>query len=54
MIWCKDLKDAEIEHFQPVNHDENAYVKKFWFKGFVAKSDDQKKIEEEYNQIKKL
>lgn len=43
-IWCKDLKNAEIEHFQPINHDENAYIMKFFFKGFVSKTDDEERI----------
>lgn len=43
-IWCRDLKDAEIEHFQPMYEDEFIPVKKFWFKGFVSKSDDEERI----------
>lgn len=39
-IWSPDLKDAEIEHYRPVNAgNENPYVKKFLFKGEIATDD---------------
>lgn len=39
-IWCRDLKNADIEHLQPVNAgNENPYVKKFLFEGKISKED---------------
>ena len=39
-IWCGDLKDAEIEHIQPVHKGfENPYLKKFWFESYISKED---------------
>lgn len=39
-IWCKDLKDAEIEHYVPI-HDSLKVesVSKIFFKGEVRKKD---------------
>lgn len=40
-IWCKDLKDADIEHYIPENPKPNAfgYVHKLFFKGIIKTND---------------
>lgn len=42
-IWCKDLKDAEIEHFVPTDPKNvviKALVHKLFFKGYIKKDDN--------------
>lgn len=39
-IWCKDLKDAQIEHYAPKREGrENPYIKKFFFDGEIRTKD---------------
>lgn len=39
-IWCRDLKDAEIEHYVPiVGKLDKGPVQKFLFKGYVKNHD---------------
>lgn len=43
IIWIKDLKDAEIEHYTPVNpkqHLISIIFHKFLFKGQIKTKDD--------------
>lgn len=40
-IWCRDLRDAEIEHFQPIapRQGVRAAFHKLWFDGVVKDTD---------------
>ena len=45
-IWVKDLKDAEIEHFQPEDPRTNflmILIHKIYFKGTINKTDKESK-----------
>lgn len=40
-IWCKDLKDAEIEHYVPLERKpEKAAIDKIIFRGYIKKDDN--------------
>ena len=39
-IWCKDLKNAEIEHYTPeVHKSQRTFKHKFLFKGVIRTTD---------------